>query len=241
MDNKHLKPLIGALDDGYHHRPAEMLGFFLSGVLSLWGLPQWQPIPEKTQPKINEAIEAYAYIVGSREPFEDVIGPLYMELASRGGRQQLGQFFTPWNIASMMAKITGSETPEDNGQLVRVCDPACGSGVMLLAFAHNVLHEWGEDALVRLAVTGCDIDPYCARIMAMQLVANCNILGLQLGEVLVLQGNSLFPAKGMETIVHATAPSVRNVAPPQAPERLSALVGAAHAHPDIFQYDLFAT
>lgn len=239
MDTKHLNPLLGALDDGYRHRPHEMLGFFISGVMSLWGLPEWQSIPEETRPKVTEAIEAYADIVGSREPFEDIIGPLYMEMASRGGRQQLGQYFTPWGVASMMAQMTAGEKPEDTGQLLKVCDPACGSGVMLLAFAHHVLFNWGEDALTHLSVTGCDIDAYCSRLMALQLVANCNIFNLKLGEVLVLRGDSLFPDKGMETIVHATAPSVPNVLPAQAPERLAALVDAAHAHPDVYQHELF--
>ncbi len=240
MDTKHLTPLIRALDDGYKHRPHEMLGFFLSSVMSLWGLPEWQPVPEEVRPKIKEATDAYADIVASQEPFEDVIGPLYMELASRGGRQQLGQFFTPWGIASMMAQMTAGEKPEDNGQLIRVCDPACGSGVMLLAFANHVLHEWGPDVLVRLAVTGCDIDAYCARIMALQLVANCNIFNLQLGEILVLRGDSLNPGKSMETILHATAPSVTAFTPPQDPGRFAALKDAALSHTDVVQYDLFA-
>jgi hypothetical protein len=169
----------------------------------------------------------------------DVLGPLYMELASHGGHKQLGQFFTPWGIASMMTRMTVGEKPEDNGQPLRVCDPACGSGVLLLAWVNHALFHWGEDALPRLAVTGCDIDPYCARIMAVQLVANCNIFKLKLGEILILCGNTLVPSQGLETIIHATAylpqDSPPSLAP--APERLAA---AAPAHADAFQYELFA-
>lgn len=239
MDTKRLSPLLDALDDGYRHRPHEMLRFFISGVMSLWGLPEWHAIPEAIRPRINEAIEVYADIVGSSEPFEDVLGPLYMELASRGGRQQLGQYFTPWGVASMMVQMTTGEKPEDTGQLQKVCDPACGSGVMLLAFAHHVLFNWGEDALIRLSVTGCDIDAYCSRIMALQLIANCNIFSFQLGEILVLCGDSLSPNKSIETIIHATAPAVSNTLPALATERLAALVDAAHSHPDVYQHELF--
>ncbi|WP_126447965.1 N-6 DNA methylase [Sulfuricystis multivorans] len=240
MDIKHISPLLGALDDGYRHRPHEMLGFFISGVMSLCGLSEWHTIPEEIRPKINEAVEVYADIVESSKPFEDVMGPLYMELASRGGRQQLGQYFTPWDVASMMAQVIAGEKPEDTGRLLKVCDPACGSGVMLLAFAHHALFNWGEDALIRLSMTGCDIDAYCSRLTAVQLVANCNIFNFSFGEILVLCGDSLFPEKGMETIVHATAPTVSRVLPAQAPERLTALAEAAHAHPDVYQHELFA-
>lgn len=240
MNTKDLTPLISALDDGYRHRPHEMLGFFLSATMSLWGLPEWQPVPEVVKPAIAEAIEAYANIVGKLEPFTDVLGPLYMDLASRGARQQLGQYFTPWNIASMMAQMTAGDPPPDDGQLVRVCDPACGSGVMLLAFANHVITHWGEDGLKRLSVTGCDLDTYCARIMATQLIANCNVHQVQIGEVLVLRGNSLMPWQDMESVIHATAPNVPKIPPALAPERLRALSAAAQSHPDVMQLELFA-
>ena len=99
MDTKDLKPLISALENGYRYRNHEMLGFFLSATMSLWGLPEWQSVPEDVQPKIAEAIDAYADIVAAQPPFMDVLGPLYMELGSRGARAQLGQYFTPWPIA----------------------------------------------------------------------------------------------------------------------------------------------
>lgn len=96
MDTKHLKPLLSALDaGGYSHRPHEMLGYFLSATMSLWGLPEWQPVPEDAQLHIGEAIEAYAEIVATQPPFMDVLGPLYMELGSRGARAQLGQSSPP--------------------------------------------------------------------------------------------------------------------------------------------------
>ena len=106
METRHLKPLLAALDAGYRHAPHQMLGFFLTRVLSLWGLPAWQPVPEDLEPVIAKAMETYVDVVLSEEPFADVLGPLYMEMASRGGRQQLGQFFTPSGIAEMMASMT---------------------------------------------------------------------------------------------------------------------------------------
>lgn len=241
MDTKHLKPLLSALDaGGYRHRPHEMLGYFLSATMSLWGLREWQPVPEDAQLHIGEAIEAYAEIVATQPPFMDVLGPLYMELGSRGARAQLGQYFTPWAIAEMMAKITADRPmPEDHG-LVRACDPACGSGVMMLAFANEILTSQGPDGLLRLSVTGCDLDVYCARMFAVQAIATCNIHNVQLGECLVYRGNSLGPWEDLDVIIHASAPSVAKEPPALAKERLASLASAAQSHPDVMQLELFA-
>lgn len=240
MDTKDLKPLISALENGYRYRNHEMLGFFLSATMSLWGLPEWQSVPEDVQPKIAEAIDAYADIVAAQPPFMDVLGPLYMELGSRGARAQLGQYFTPWPIAEMMATISaGRPMPESNG-LIRACDPASGSGVMMLAFASEILTSHGPEGLLRLSVTGCDLDPYCARMFAVQAVANCNVHNVQLGESVVYRGNSLGPWEDLDVIIHATAPSVVKEPPAFSPDRLAALASAARSHPDVMQLELFA-
>ncbi len=241
METRHLKPLLAALDVGYRYAPHQMFGYFLTGILALWGLPKWQTVPDDAEPVIAKAIETYADIVRAQEPFDDVLGPLYMELASRGGRSALGQFFTPFPLSSMMAQMTvGDVPPDDSGSLYRVCDPACGSGVMLLAFAQQALRQWGKAALLRLSLTGCDLDPYCARMTAIQAIASCNLHDLQLGEVLVLCGNSLRPWQDMDTVVHASAPSVVEQPPTQAPERLAALAHAAQSRPELVQLELFA-
>ena len=240
MDTKDLKPLISALDAGYRFRPHEMLGYFLSATMSLWGLPEWQPVPKDVQPQIADAIGAYADIVGRQPPFMDVLGPLYMELGSRGARAQLGQYFTPWSIAEMMAKITADRPmPEDHG-LLRACDPACGSGVMMLAFANEILSSHGEEGLLRLSVTGCDLDTYCARMFAVQAIAACNIHNIQLGECVVFRGNSLGPWNDLDVIIHATAPTVSKEPPALHKSRLAALATAAQSHPDVMQLELFA-
>ena len=240
MDTKHLSPLVSALDAGYQYRPHEMLGYFLSATMSLWGLPEWMPIPEDARPKISTAIEAYADIVAQQPPFMDVLGPLYMDLASRGGRAQLGQYFTPWPISQAMAKMISGDSLPDSGPLYRACDPASGSGVMLLAFANEILEQHGTTGLLRLSITACDLDPYCARMCATQIIANCNIHNVQLGEVLIYCGNSLGPWHNLDVVVHASAPTVAKEPPALAPERLAALSAAAQSHPDVMQLELFA-
>lgn len=110
----------------------------------------------------------------------------------------------------------------------------------MLAFANEILSSQGPEGLLRLSVTGCDLDAYCARMFAIQAVATCNIHNLQLGEVLVYRGNSLGPWDDLEVIIHATAPSVAKEPPALDGGRLAALAAAAQSHPDVMQLDLFA-
>lgn len=228
------------LDAGYSLEPAQMLDFFLDDLFERWGLPRSGPAtPDKWAAKTAEAIAAYLVAVTDLEPFQDVLGDVYMELGSRGRRQGLGQFFTPWPVASVMAKISLGAPPKGD-RLVTCCDPACGAGVMMLALANAVLRHYGSDALRAYSFTGCDLDLRCARMMAAQFLANCEAHDLQVGEIVVYCGNSLCPGENLRVILHATAPSVPKVrlVPAAHPARIEALSRAAEAKAG--QLELFA-
>lgn len=239
MDTRALKPLIGALEGGYRYRSHDTFSFFFSALFSLWGLKADTDVPVDAQASTREAIEAYAALV-ERHPFDDVLGPVYMELASHGNRAQFAQFFTPMPVALMMAKMSlGSPARKDGGDLIRVIDPACGSGVMMLAAAQEVFYGQGADALLRYSLTGVDLDRTCAKMMATQFMANCSIHDVKIGEVVVYHGNSLFPDQMMNLLVHATAPGQIEGVPAMHPARLAAIADAANA-PAAGQLSLFA-
>lgn len=63
--------------------------------------------------------------------YGDPLGLFYME---RFSHSRNGEFYTPWNVAFMMAQMLQPEPDQI------VCDPCCGSGIMLLA-AKCVIHE----------------------------------------------------------------------------------------------------
>ena len=113
-----------------------------------------------------EAVEA--------EPFRDILGEVFMRLDVKSA--QAGQYFTPWVIAEAMARMTFNR--EDFERLVRekgevsVCDPAVGSGVMLLAFAGVVHQEFGRWGANRLRLYGTDIDVRCVNMCRIQLRMN---------------------------------------------------------------------
>jgi len=108
------------------------------------------------------------------DPFRDILGELFMRLDVNSVRS--GQFFTPEPIAEMMARMQFDEESfkrlvEEKG-VVTVCDPAVGSGVMLLSFAkvvHQALGRWGTG---KLRLYGTDIDVRCVNMCRIQLRMN---------------------------------------------------------------------
>lgn len=199
------KPLVEALGDGNRYSPAEMFRYFLSAVMEVWGFQPWYPTPVEARQRVIAAIGAYDGLVAKEEPFKDILGAVYAELSSKGGKQLLGQFFTPWNIAVMMANFDPEPVSEAQGRKV-LSDPACGSGVMLLARANQILEKHGAEELYRWKFYGCDLDAICARMTAIQLAANCAVHRVEIGEILIVQGNTLATSENKQVILHASSP-----------------------------------
>ena len=101
----------------------------------------------------------------------DVLGDFYEQNISRKGS---GQFFTPWPICMFMAQCTADETAKNNkgDAPLRILDPACGSGRMLMASqkCNGQHHEY----------YGIDIDHTCIKMTALNLILS----GLFHGEAL---------------------------------------------------------
>lgn len=75
-------------------------------------------------------------------PAQDFLGDLYMRLDFGSGWH--GQFFTPWHISEVMAKmLIGADLYAEIDQrgYITVNDPACGAGCMLLAFARACMED----------------------------------------------------------------------------------------------------
>jgi len=107
-------------------------------------------------------------------PFSDILGELFMRLDINSVRA--GQFFTPFPIAEFMSKVT-FDSDTFMGQVqekgcVTVCDPACGSGVMLLAFAKVVHEALGREGTGKLDLFGMDVDVRCVNMCRIQLRLN---------------------------------------------------------------------
>lgn len=133
-------------------------------------------IPAQMLGKVVMALE--------ENPNQDFLGQLYMNLNL--GSHWHGQFFTPFHICELMAKINISEgcqaEIEEKGY-VSVCDPCVGAGAMLIAAA-TAFRECKINYHTSVLFIGQDIDSVVAKMAYIQL----SLLGCS-GYITV--GNSL--------------------------------------------------
>ncbi len=93
----------------------------------------------------KKELEKFAEMMGlvvlgmESNPDQDFLGELFMQLEL--GSNWHGQFFTPYNVCQMMAKMTFSEEILKAQVIAKgfvgVNDPACGAGALLLSFANE--------------------------------------------------------------------------------------------------------
>ncbi|HBZ8547967.1 TPA: N-6 DNA methylase, partial [Salmonella enterica subsp. houtenae] len=100
----------------------------------------------------------------------DFLGQLMMTLEL--GNQNLGQYFTPYSVSYVMARINMAdrlpELEEGHGSFITVCDPACGAGGMIVATAEAML-EAGYNPQKQMLAFCTDIDPLAAMLCYIQL------------------------------------------------------------------------
>lgn len=115
--------------------------------------------------------------------FHDFLGSIFMELEL--GSDRMGQFFTPYSIQLMMAKmLTGDIAADVQRQgWISLYEPACGAAGMVLAYAQCML-EAGLNPSEQLYVECIDIDPIAADMAFIQL----SLLGIA---AKVITGNAL--------------------------------------------------
>ncbi|MBN3776588.1 SAM-dependent DNA methyltransferase [Burkholderia sp. Ac-20345] len=98
----------------------------------------------------------------------DVLGETYMMLGI--GNDSAGQFFTPYSVSRLMAGITiggRSDVIERDG-FMRMQEPACGAGGMVIATADALL-SIGQNYQQTMHATCIDIDARCVHMTYLQL------------------------------------------------------------------------
>ncbi|MFB9800373.1 N-6 DNA methylase [Streptomonospora salina] len=96
---------------------------------------------------------------------EDVLGPLVSMLRPPSALQRTGTFFTPADVADLMAATTLGEGRIPAGS--SIADEAAGTGGLLLAAARHLRRRGIEPATMRWAAA--DIDPLIAACLAVNV------------------------------------------------------------------------
>ncbi|HHB9316538.1 TPA: N-6 DNA methylase [Enterococcus faecalis] len=126
---------------------------------------------EEEQEKFHEL---FALLVEALEKTTtDILGELYMTLEI--ANKDAGQFFTPYNVARLMAEMNFSENDEQlkHGKPVVFYEPCIGGGVTLISLA-NVMREKGYNYQRNLRALCGDID---GNVLSMAYV-QCSLLGI---------------------------------------------------------------
>lgn len=108
---------------------------------------------------------------GLTDKFGDFLGECYMGLSM--GNKHAGQFFTPYHVSQVCAKITigdekGAKKVIEEEGFFTICEPACGSGGMIVAAVED-LKDKGINFQQDVLVYASDIDHRCAHMCYITL------------------------------------------------------------------------
>lgn len=119
--------------------------------------------------EINEFPKLLGMLVNHLEESpKDVLGDVFHELELHNDKK--GQFFTPFPISQMMAKmIIGNNAQEIMAEkgFISLSEPSCGTGAMVIAAAQE-LHTQGVNYQQNLHVTAVDLDSTCVHAAFVQ-------------------------------------------------------------------------
>lgn len=115
------------------------------------------------------------------ERMGDILGEIYMEAGM--GSKYTGQFFTPYHVSLMTAKLTLTDMQPDEKGYYHLNEPSCGGGGMIIAAA-QALMEKGINYQRRMKVIAQDLDWKGVYMCYVQL----SLYGIK---AIVVQGDTL--------------------------------------------------
>lgn len=125
---------------------------------------------EKDAP--HRIAELFARLVMVLSDYDgDFLGEAYM--TAEFGNRYAGQFFTPYGISQLLARLTISRdfikaTLANGGPVRNIAEPASGAGSMVIALAQAIREE-GFEVAETLFATLVDVDPLCMQMGFLQV------------------------------------------------------------------------
>lgn len=98
---------------------------------------------------------------------KDILGYIYT--TEQFYKKSMAQFFTPAPIARMMSQMIYGENSKllKEQEFISVSEPTCGSGIMILSLAQNLLND-GINYQNSLLINAWDLDKTCALMAYLQ-------------------------------------------------------------------------
>jgi len=153
--------------------PTQLEGFFAEPRLS-------DEQPEVLAAAVKAIERACANADG--ESRRTILADIYQESRGLSVKQARGAFFTPWDLATMMADMADNAARE-----TWVGDPAVGGGALLLGYLERFRHRHGVIASRAVTLIGVDIDARSCEIARASLL----LAGAHPSQFWIFHGDSL--------------------------------------------------
>lgn len=140
---------------------------------------RYKQIMNAYEPKERELMaEAFAKIyallssvVYDDGKFNDWLGELFMQTGI--GNKHNGQFFTPYHISCLCAKVSIDESivrqKQRDNEIITINDPTCGAGGMLVAALETLDRDYHFNYAHNCFIFAEDIDIRCVHMTYLQL------------------------------------------------------------------------
>ena len=155
--------------NNWHLSTDNFFSLFLDDLLTNFGFNNgrhYRAVTEKERSALFELGQLYAQAVIDH-PYCDVLGRVYEEVASRGQKQSLAQYFSPMTIADAMSKITLHDAVQQiknsDKDVFSVGEPSSGSGVMMLSILKE-LKANNPELINKVELTLVDLDICCVKM-----------------------------------------------------------------------------
>lgn len=99
--------------------------------------------------------------------FDDYLGELFMGCFM--GNKHMGQFFTPYHISKLCAKLSIGTPNKSDNKILTLNDPCCGSGGMVIAAMDILKNDFDINYAMDCFVDCSDIDLRCVHMTYLQL------------------------------------------------------------------------
>lgn len=99
--------------------------------------------------------------------FNDYLGELFMRCNQ--GNKSAGQYFTPYHVSKLMAKIAITDKDVEQNGIITINDCCSGGGGLLLAALDVLKNDYGVNYAYNCYMDAGDIDARCVHMTYLQL------------------------------------------------------------------------
>ena len=182
-----VKDIVKLIDDAsvFHDKDRFLSDLFCCGAISISNTVDLLQAPEReehykqimshySEKERDLMVDIFGKIFGLLTSvvyddgvFSDYLGEIFMQCNM--GNKRSGQFFTPFHISKMCAKLVIDAPDKPDGKILTLCEPCCGSGGMVLAAMDILKNDYGINYAMDCFVYCADIDLRCVHMTYLQL------------------------------------------------------------------------